>query len=61
MRSRLAIEARRELAEAIRLMTPAERLAAFLRHCEQIAALRGTRPASRGEQRRAGSAATLRS
>ncbi|MFZ8983156.1 MAG: hypothetical protein ACO4AL_03820 [Steroidobacteraceae bacterium] len=40
MKSRLADQARHRLLEDLRRMTPEERLAAHLRHCQLIAQLR---------------------
>jgi hypothetical protein len=50
MKSRLADEARQRLNEDLRRMTPEERLAAYVRHCQLMAQVRlagqaGTRPA----------------
>lgn len=50
MKSRLADEARLSLNEDLRRMTPEERLAAYVRHCQLMAQIRlagqaGTRPA----------------
>jgi len=39
MKSRLAEQARLELAERLRQMTAEQRLDAFLRHCELVTAL----------------------
>ncbi|MFO1400120.1 MAG: hypothetical protein U1F30_02710 [Steroidobacteraceae bacterium] len=40
MKSRLADEARQTLAEYVRRMTPEERLAAYVRHCQLMAQVR---------------------
>jgi len=40
MKSQLAIEARQALAADVRRMTPEERLAAYVRHCQLMAELR---------------------
>lgn len=40
MKSRLAIEARQALAADVRRMTPEERLAAYVRHCQLMAEVR---------------------
>lgn len=40
MKSQLAIEARQALAADVRRMTPEERLAAYVRHCQLLAEVR---------------------
>lgn len=53
MKSRLADEARQSLNESLRRMTPEERLAAYVRHCQLMAQLRvAGRAAMRATPRR---------
>ena len=40
MKSKLADQARQSLSEDLRRMTPEERLAAYVRHCQLIAQVR---------------------
>jgi hypothetical protein len=40
MKSKLADEARQSLSEDLRRMTPEERLAAYVRHCQLMAQVR---------------------
>ena len=40
MKSKLADQARRSLSEDLRRMTPEERLAAYVRHCQLMAQVR---------------------
>ncbi len=53
MKSRLADEARQSLNEYLRRMTPEERLAAYVRHCQLMAQVRAAgRTAMRATRRR---------
>jgi hypothetical protein len=51
MRSQLADAARRSLSEDVKRMTPEQRLAAFLAHCQLMAQLHGAGRAVRQNPR----------
>jgi hypothetical protein len=52
MKSQLADAARRSLSEDVKRMTPEQRLAAFLAHCQLIAQLHGAGAAVQQRPRR---------